>query len=143
MTGEGATVGIVLIPHRQLGGFCLAVVADQRAIELLWARVTDLSTHDQLDLGVNASRVPWTADWPGALEQKLFAELDRPLAIDVMSRLLRRGVYCSVTVGNKARRTFIGQAPAGYAGRETTSLAAETPLGVAIPVPMDNWRRWA
>jgi hypothetical protein len=110
--GTSIAVQIVLIPHRQLGGFCLGVWADPRGIEMIWSWVTDLSTHDQLDLGLRVARIHWEPNWHARLQQQLFRELERPIVVVVRRRLLSLGVYCSVEFENKEHRSYIGRAPA-------------------------------
>jgi hypothetical protein len=95
VTGEVSDVQIVLIPHRQLGGLCLGVWADSRGVAMLWARVSDLSTHDELDLAPRATRTPWEPDWSALLHEQLRAELERPISVIVSRNLLRYRLYSS------------------------------------------------
>jgi hypothetical protein len=130
------------VPHRQLGGFTLAVFASKRGIDYLWGRVADLSTHDDLDLAARCGRVEWSDTWRAQMQQRLFAELERPIVVIVRRRFFGLGVYACVEIEGKARREFIGSPPAGYSGDETTSLLVSEPLGATFPVPIDNWRKW-
>jgi hypothetical protein len=142
-TGEGARVQIVLIPHRQLGGFCLAVWAVSQGIEFIWAAVLDLSTHDDLDLGIRVASFDADPAWRENLRRQLVAEINRPITVTVSSRLFYRNLYCTIIDEARPRRVFVGRAPAGYKGNETTSLVARDPLSINSPVPVANWRRWA
>ena len=64
-TGEGPEVEIVIVPHRDLGGISLVAWTDQYDARLLWANVGDLSTHDDLDLGVVVARIRYEDDGVG------------------------------------------------------------------------------
>jgi len=57
VTGEGAEVGIILLPHQDLGGYSLVIWFDARQLSLVWAGITDLERHDDLDLGWLAIRL--------------------------------------------------------------------------------------
>jgi len=64
VTGEGATVTIALIPHRDLGGYSLTVSLLPARFLLGWAPVFDLESHDDLDLAEVVT--DWqAAGWPG------------------------------------------------------------------------------
>ena len=65
LTGEGPEVEIVIVPHRDLGGISLVAWTDQYDARLLWANVGDLSTHDDLDLGVVVARIRYEDDGVG------------------------------------------------------------------------------
>jgi len=136
-TGEGAETQIVLVPHRQLGGFCLVVWEIAQGAEMWWARVADLSTHDQLDLGIRVR----STDIAG-LHDNLLEELERPITLMARRRWLGRGLYCAITVAGKVHTTHITQAPAAFTGPEETSLASSKPVSVSVAVPIENWRRW-
>jgi hypothetical protein len=143
VTGEADLASIVLIPHRQLGGYGVAVFAHSPAIEVLWAKVTDLSDHDQLDLGIRIASIPWNAGWETAMRNQLYEELDRQITLVVRRAFLRRALYAVMTIHGRVRSTRIGLAPKGYEGAETTSLAAGPPIAVSYPIPVENWRKWA
>src|SRR5260370_35566950 len=49
VTAEGPAVGIVLLPHQDLGGYSLVLRVDDRHVMLVWAGVTDLKYHDDID----------------------------------------------------------------------------------------------
>jgi hypothetical protein len=143
ISGESTAVEIVLIPHRQLGGFSLGVWADERHIGLFWAAVIDLSTHDEIDLGVTTANIPWTGDWAGALRRSIADELARPITVDVRRGLLGPKLTCSVSVDGKVKTFLVGRAPEAHGGRDTTTLMSSKPLAIGLPVPLDNWWRWA
>jgi hypothetical protein len=142
-TGERTRVQIVLIPHRQLGGFCLAVWAVSEGIEFIWAAVTDLSTHDDLDLGIRVASFDADPAWREHLRRQLMAEINRPITVTVRRRLFYRNLYCTIVHDAHPRRVFVMRAPSGHKGNETTSLAARDPLSIDLPVPVANWRKWA
>jgi hypothetical protein len=143
VTGEGTDVAIVLIPHRQLGGFSLGVWTDFEGIELLWAWVTDLSTHDEIDLGARVARIAWGSDWDITLQRHLSAELERPITVLVRRPRFRRGLYCAITADGRTSSTYIGRPPPGFSGPEMTSLAATKPVSITLSVPLANWRKSA
>jgi hypothetical protein len=142
-TGEGARVQIVLIPHRQLGGFCLAIWAVSQGIEFIWAAVPDLSTHDDLDRAVRVASFDADPAWRENLRRQLAAEINKPITVSVTRRVFYRNLYCTIIHDAHPRRVFVGRAPAGYKGNETTSLAARDPLSINLLVPAANWQRWA
>lgn len=127
VTGEGPEVDIVIIPHRDLGGVSMVVWTDTRDARLLWAHVGDLSTHDDLDLGVVAERFPYEAGWHGRLREAIAAELRRPVHLRSRSGWFRgRKVECWINIGGKNQRIGILRPPKDQAGRGspemTTSL---------------------
>jgi hypothetical protein len=142
-TGEHPRVQIVLIPHRQLGGFCLAVWAVSEGIEFIWAAVTDLSTHDELDLGIRVASFDDDPAWRDNLRRQLIGEINRPINVTVRRRLFYRNLYCTILHDAHPRRIFVRRAPSGHEGNETTCLAARDPLSIDLPVPVANWRKWA
>ena len=143
ITGEGTDVQIVLIPHRQLGGFSLCVWADDRGIDVLWAAVHDLSTHDEIDLGVRTANIPRTGDWAGALRRSIADELARPITVKVRRGLLGHKLTCSISVDGQIKTMLIGRAPATRGSLNRTTLMSSNPLASGVPVPLENWRRWA
>ena len=68
-TGEGPEVEIVIVPHRDLDGISLVAWTDQEGARLMWAYVGDLSTHDDLDLGVVVERIPFEGDWRSRVKE--------------------------------------------------------------------------
>jgi hypothetical protein len=144
VTGERSEVEIVLIPHRQLGGFSLGVWADPGGIDVFWAGVDDLSTHDAIDLGLKVDRVPWNEGWQRQLQDLLTKELARPITLTVKRRPLRRQLECMISVKGRKKTMTIGKAPdARERPDEATTLMGSEPLTAGAPVPLENWRRWA
>jgi hypothetical protein len=89
VTGEGPEVEIVIVPHRDLDGVSLVAWTDGRNARLLWAQVGDLSTHDDLDLGVVVESIPEEGDWQGSLRETIAAELRRPIRLQSRTGWLR------------------------------------------------------
>ena len=143
VTGEGSQADIVLIPHRQLGGFCLAIWANDDGIDFTWAGVTNLSTHDQLDLGLRVARFATDSASHENVRRQLTAEIDRPVSLAVKRRVFYRNLYCTIFHNDRPWRVFVGRAPSGYEGNEITSLGSRNPVKVDLPVPIANWRKWA
>ncbi|HXN57774.1 MAG TPA: hypothetical protein VN912_04210, partial [Candidatus Angelobacter sp.] len=80
ITGEGVEVCILVIPHHWLGGVSLVVRSFQLGVDLLWAAVTDLSYHDQIDLGHVICRWPAaTVSHLNELQARLTEELSRQI----------------------------------------------------------------
>jgi hypothetical protein len=149
VTGEGAAMEIILVPHRDLGGVALIVWTDEGSTQLSWAQVHDLSTHDDLDLGVVVARIPHEGDWFPRLRDALAAEIRRPIRLKWRRGLLGRAhVDCVVTVDGKDKRLAVLDPSTRHSssGSEmtgiVTSLASGPPLPFSIPPPLDNWRRW-
>jgi hypothetical protein len=112
VTGEGAAVDIVIIAHRDLGGVSMVVWTDTRDARVLWANVGDLSTHDDLDLGVVVERIAYDGDWRGHLREVIAAELKRPVLLRSRSGLFRgHRVECWITIGGKDRRIGVLRPP--------------------------------
>jgi hypothetical protein len=105
--------------------------------------VTDLSTHDQLDLAPRARRMQWSPDWRVDLRRDLLSEFHRPIRVAVGRRLMRAGLFAEVTIDAKKHYSYLGKPPPTYEGPEETSLAWTTPLSVTMPVPIEASRRWA
>ncbi len=143
VTGEAGLAEIVLIPHRQLGGFSLGVFADDGGIDLFWGRITDLSTHDEIDLAARVARIPWSPAWRGAFLERLLAELHRPVRVTVRRPWFRAGLYAEVAIDGRTHDCLLARR--GFHGLrdETTSLAADASLPVTLPVPLESWRKWA
>lgn len=146
VTGERAPVCIVLIPHRALGGLSLAVWSDANWVRMVWCQVTDLRRHDEIDLGIEAWNQPRTAPNALALLTEAFpAELFRRIHVRFLPK--KRAYECLVEMLEEPR-------PIGLVGRRLqggefmatsveTSLSGEYDIGPGLPVPIDNWRKWA
>jgi hypothetical protein len=149
VTGEGAAVKLVLVPHRDLGGTALVIWADRRGIELRWAQVGDLSYHDDIDLGVRTGRIDWGGEWEAKLASLLAAELLRPIKLRYKRRLLGKPVVeCWLDVGGRPKRIAIVRPrgglpndPYGAQKRLETALGAGHPLPFSAPPPLAEWRK--
>jgi len=147
ITGEGVEVCLLGIPHHWVGGVSLVVRSFPPGIDLLWAAVTDLSDHDQIDLGHVVSH------WPAAddncldeLQARLAKELSRPIewrqtyrgrsatpgsiaaVLDHGGKRLKIGVLHTVSLWPLRRRHVF----------EQTSLDAAQPPAFRLPVPIDK-----
>jgi hypothetical protein len=127
VTGEGPKVETVILPHRDLDGLSLVAWTDDRSARLLWAYVGDLSTHDDLDLGVVVERIPYEGDWRGRVRDALVAELDRPIRLRRRRGFLGgQRVECWIVAGGKKRRIAVLRPPKNQLDAETemtTSLS--------------------
>ena len=148
VTGEGAAVVIILVPHRDLGGVVLVVWVVERSILLSWARVSDLSTHDDLDLGVPVARIPHEGEWLTRLRDAFAVEIRRPIRLKWQRGWLGgKNVECVVEVDGKDKRLAVlrpssRQLTSGAERTEIVTSLASGPLPFSIPPPLDNWRRW-
>ena|SRR5437870_5458116 len=152
ITGEGIEVCILVIPHHWLGGVSLVVRSYPHGIDLLWAAVTDLSDHDQLDFGHVVAR--WSAPTSDALrelEARMAEELSRridwrqtyrgrsstPRRLTAVfhdaGRRVNLDVLHSVSLWPWSRRDVV----------ETTALDAEYPPAFRLPVPINKLLRQA
>jgi len=147
VTGEGATVTIALIPHRDLGGYSLTVSLLPARFLLGWAPVFDLESHDDLDLAEVVT--DWqAAGWPGddRVAAAIRAELQRPIRVRITrDRIFRRfRMRCAVEVGGKWNERSVCRISSGL-NREvdvgyTTLTGPERPA-VRCPAPIERWRR--
>jgi len=80
ISGERDEVCILIIPHYWLGGVGLIILSDPPGLDLRWAAVTDLSDHDQIDLGhvVDRWQLPVKRQM-NELAASLEQELSRPI----------------------------------------------------------------
>lgn len=144
VTGEGDGVEIVLVPHRDLGGVSLVLWTDDRGTQLSWATVRNLSTHDEIDLGLLVSLIPHEGNWPAHLRDAIAEEVGRPIRLRLRRGAIRGGrVDCYVTVGGKERRLAVLRTRSidGPMAELTTSLASGPDLPFSVPPPLENWRR--
>ena len=126
MTGEGPGVEIVIVPHRDLGGVSLVAWTDERGLRLVWADVGDLSTHDDLDLGLIVERIPYEGDWQRHFRDAFAAELERPIRLRARGGLFGPRVECWIEAAGKSRRIGTIRLPSDEirsAPETTTSLA--------------------
>ncbi len=153
VTGEGPDVGIILLPHQDLGGYSLVLCFDASHLLLLWAGVTDLERHDDLDLGRLALRMEG-ANWGGdeAVKAALKAELRRPIhAMLRRTRIRRRWqLFCAIELSGRSSNTYVCDVrPPSATGVETvvdaglTSLIGPGRTVTRWPVPLAAWHHWA
>ena len=153
VTGEGPEVGIILLPHQDLGGYSLVLWFDARQLSLLWAGVTDLERHDDLDLGRLAVRLDGAGRGSDeAVKAALTAELRRPIRATLHRTRIRRRwqLSCAVELSGRWSDTYVCDvAPPSIAGSEATVDAGITSLmgpgrtEMRWPVPLTAWHRWA
>ncbi len=150
ITGQGPDVGIILLPHQDLGGYSLVLWFNARRLTLLWAGVTDLERHDDLDLGRLAIRLNDASD--EATKAALTAELHRPIRATLRRTRIRRRwqLSCAVQLSGRWSDTYVCDvAPPRVAGVETivdagsTSLMGPGRTEMRWPVPLTAWHRWA
>jgi len=147
ITGEGVEVCILVIPHHWLGGVSLVVRSLPAATDLLWAGVTDLSDHDQIDLGHVVARWPaGQGNHLDAVKAKLGEELSRRLEwrqtyrgmstrprrvmalLEHADKRIKVDVMWKLSLSPFPRREVI----------EQTSLDSAEPPAFRLPVPIDK-----
>jgi len=150
VTGQGPDVGIILLPHRDLGGYSLVLWFDARRLLLFWAGVTDLERHDDLDLGRLAIRLNDASD--EAAIAALTAELHRPIHATLRRTRIRRRwqLSCGVELSGRWSDSYVCDIPPpSVAGVEaivdagSTSLMGPGRTEMRWPVPLAAWHRWA
>ena len=153
VTGEGPEVGIILLPHKDLGGYSLVVWFDTRQLSLLWAGVTDLERHDDLDLGRLAIRLDGANRGSDeAVKAALTAELRRPIRATLHRTRVRRRwqLSCAVELSGRWSDAYVCDvATPGIAADKAsvdagiTSLKGPGRTEMRWPVPLTAWHRWA
>ncbi len=153
VTGEGAEVGIILLPHQDLGGYSLVIWFDARQLSLVWAGITDLERHDDLDLGWLAIRLDGASRGNDeAVKAALAAELRRPIHVTLNRTRIRRRwqLSCAVELSRRLSETYVCDvAPPSISGGKArveagiTSLAGPGRTEMRWPVPLTAWHRWA
>jgi hypothetical protein len=153
VTGEGPEVGIILLPHQDLGGYSLVLWFDARHLLLVWAGVTDLERHDDLDLGRLAIRLDGVSRVDDeAVKTALAAELRRPIHVSLNRTRIRRRwqLSCAVELSRRLSETFVRDVapPSISRGKARldagiTSLAGPGRTEMRWPVPLTAWHRWA
>ena len=147
ITGERDEVCILIIPHHWLGGVGLIVLSDPPGLDLRWAAVTDLSDHDQIDLGHVVDR--WQLPVKRQMNQlvaSLEQELSRPIewmctyrgsassprriraVLDINGRRVVLHVLSKLSLWPFPRREVV----------ESTSLSSKDPPTFRLPVPIDR-----
>ena len=79
LTGEGRDVFIVILPHKALAGLSIFIWMGSGGIEISWATITSLHSHDDLDLGQTAAKFPLTTQGSvimDALQVELWAPIE-------------------------------------------------------------------
>jgi hypothetical protein len=137
VTSEGPEVEIVILAHRDLDGVSLVAWTDRRGARLLWAQVSDLSTHDDLDLGVVVESISAEGDWRPRLRDAIAAELRRPIRLRRRTGWFARPrVECSIVSGDGDRRIGVVSLPRNQEGsgtEMTTTLAGGPRPWFSVP----------
>jgi len=153
VTGQGPEVGVILLPHQDLGGYSLVLWFDARHLLLSWAGVTDLERHDDLDVGRLATRLQGPG-WGGdeAVRAAVSAELRRPIHATLRRTLILRRwqLYCAIELSGRWADTFVCDVPPpSSAGVDrivdagmTSLIGPDRPV-MRRPVPLAAWHRWA
>jgi len=146
ITGEGEEVCILVIPHHWLGGVSLVFLARPEFVDLRWAVVSDLSDHDQIDLGHVVDRWP-SSDVPfQRLGAVLAAEFARPIEWSCLyrgqaGRPWRIRAYLNLS-GDRTRLDVLSQLTLWpWPHREVierTSLSSANAPGFRLAVPIDR-----
>jgi hypothetical protein len=150
VTEEGESVGIVLVPHRDLGGLALVVSLNPRYANLSWAAVFDLYRHDDLDVGKWVLRIQRSdPEWEGKLRSQLMTELARKITVTVRRNWLRRlNLWCTIEVEGRPADICVARlstikgldrakvVPVG----DTSLQGPETPW-FSQPVPLVTWHK--
>ena len=153
VTDLGSEVGIILLPHQDLGGYSLVLWFDARQLSLSWAGVTDLERDDDIALGRLAIRLDGASRGSNeAVKAALTAELRRPILATLHRTRIRRRwqLSCAVELSGRWSDTYVCDvAPPSIAGGEatvdagTTSLMGPGRTEMRWPVPLTAWHRWA
>lgn len=153
VTGEGPAVGIILLPHQDLGGYSLVLWVDERHVILEWAGVTDLRDHDEMRLGRQVLRldrsVPASDD---AARAAIATEIGRPIHASLKKTRIRRRwqLWCAIELSGRWRENYacdtkapVGATAGGVVEAGTTSLLGPGRPLIHEPVPLAAWHRWA
>ena len=153
VTGEGPIASILIIPHHWLGGTSLVLWSDADRVRILWALITSLSTHDDIDLGYTIDvvdrgrdrwledcleRVEWEFSRPVEVNGAFVREEEHPL--QVRYSLHMNDKY--VKLGARLLRSGLGRHNLRWE-MEQTSLAAPRPPKIRVSVPIGEWLRFA
>jgi len=161
ITGEKIDTCIVLLPHHCLGGTSL-IVTSRASIpartgveDSVWissAQVTELETHDEIDLGKRISIIPWRRGQTlSRIASTLMGELERPISVRIKrsneNDVIRTDYLINPedrekSIGSNVFRTWLPWRKT-HITREATRLKAETPPSICIPVPLTAWHRLA
>lgn len=153
VTGQGPEVGIILLPHQDLGGYSLVLWFDKEHLLISWAGVTDLERHDELDLGkltFRMNRQGWESH--DAVKAALRAEFRRTIRVRVLKTRIRQRwqLWCAVESKNTWLETYVDDVPTPGATKlgsvieaGMTSLLGPSRPTLRRPVPLHSWHRWA
>src|SRR2546425_6138252 len=146
ITGEREEVCILVIPHHWLGGVSLVVLARPEFVDLRWAVVSDLSDHDQIDLGYVVDRWPSVNVPFQRLGAVLAEEFSRPIEWSCLyrgeaARPRRIRAYVNLS-GNRKRLDVLSQLTLWPSPHreviERTSLRSANAPAFRLPVPIDR-----
>jgi hypothetical protein len=145
-------MGIVLIPHRDLGGLALVLWMNPECAQLEWASVWDLGTHDDLDLGKWIVRIErGNPAWESDLRAHIITEFGRRINVTARRGWLGRSkLWCTIQVNGRPADLWIGRLPkiGGFGKAEVvpagdTSLQGPEAPTRSLPAPLEVWRRTA
>jgi hypothetical protein len=150
VTEEGESVGIVLVPHRDLGGLALVVWVTPKQAQLSWTGVSDLDRHDDLDLGKRIANMECTGqEWQDALRSRIITELQRNIKVTARQSWWGKwALWCTVDANGRPADFWVAAMP-GFRGSGKAKVvhAGETSLQgpgrptVAFAVPLEAWHR--
>jgi hypothetical protein len=162
ITGEKLDTCIVLVPHHCLGGTSLIVTSRasiparaglEDSVWISWAQVTDLETHDEIDLGKRISTIPWQrGDSLPRIASAVLGELERPISIRIKRTNENRVIRADYMITTDGREARVGSDVVlrswppwrkTLRTQEVTTLRAEAPPSLSFPVPLAGWRRVA
>jgi hypothetical protein len=150
---EGPRVGIILLPHQDLGGYSLVLSIHERQVAFVWAGVTELKYHDDIDLGREVLRIDRsTSAGDDAIAAAIASEFSRPIRVILRQTRIRKRwqLLCAVEVSNRCLESYVADAEAPdieHTGREVdagiTSLLGPGRPTIRQPVPLAAWHRLA
>jgi hypothetical protein len=150
---EGPRVGIILLPHQDLGGYSLVLSIYERQVVFGWAGVTDLKYHDDIDLGREVLRIDrGTAAGDDSIAAAIASEFSRPIRVILRQTRIRKRwqLFCAVERSSRWLESYVAdiQAPdIEHTGREVdagiTSLLGPGRPRIRQPVPLAAWHRLA
>jgi hypothetical protein len=149
-TQEGESVGIVLIPHRDLAGLSLVVWMDPRSADISWAVVSSLHYHDQIDQGKSVERIARSdPEWEVTLRSHLKTEFQRNIQVSQRRTFLRgAALWCTIEVAGRPIEFNVTRLPEAkgldqsrVVSRGETSLRGPSAPDVSCPVPLAAWHK--
>ena len=147
VTGEGPGVALLIVPHHWLGGISLVVWSESPQIGLRWTALTDLTDHDQMDLGHPVAQ--WQINGGSDLDQfaaTLQHELSRPMTLSWIfqgASANPRGVNASLDLDGKRAKLGVRSQRILWLFHqreilEETSLSSKEPPSFRFPVPLEK-----